>query len=316
MKIDEKHLMQIAAIVNYGGITEAASILGLSQPAISRNMSFLEKHLGDPIFIKGKRPLRPTALGQLLAIHGQIILEASRKASESAQNFQLGRSGIVRVCGVPYFMDALISDMIASFQLKEPDIRVDLSYGHLTELMNQLEGNQIDLAIGPLGLAEAGADLNFLPILPGRNVVACSSHHPLLTKDRLATTDVMDYPWVAPLPDSPLRADLHSILLTLGIREVSIRYSGGSLMSLVNYVSKTTALAILPHSVVFSMRHENRIQVLPIEIPQPERTLGILTKSTTPMTPAAEKFSAHIVDQFHDLKDLITHHEKSIMWGN
>lgn len=313
MKIDEKHLMQIAAIVNYGGITEAASVLGLSQPAISRNMSFIEKRLGEPVFVKNRRPLRPTALGKLLAIHGQIILEASRKASESAQSFQQGRTGIVRVCGVPYFMDALISDMIASFQYNEPDIRIDISYGHLSELMNQLEGNQIDLAIGPLGLTEAGTEINFLPILPARNVMVCSAEHPLLAKGRLDISDVLNSPWVAPLPDSPLLADLHSILLTLGIREVSIRYSGGSLMSLINYVSKSRALAILPHSVVFSMRNERRIGVLPLEIPQPERTLGILTKSTTPLTPAAEKFSAHIVDQFHDLKNLIMNHEKSIM---
>ena len=50
-------------------------------------------------------------------------MEASRKASESAQSFQEGSVGVVRVCGVPYFMDALISGMIASFQHIEPDIR-------------------------------------------------------------------------------------------------------------------------------------------------------------------------------------------------
>jgi len=316
MKIDERHLLQIAAIVRYGGVTEAASVLGLSQPAISRNISNIEKRLGEPLFIKGKRPLQPTPLGTLLANHGQVIMEASRMASESAQSFQKGSSGVIRVCGVPYFMDALVSDMIASFQRKEPDIRVDLSYGHLPELMAQLDANQIDLAIGPLGLREASSDLSFFPILPGRNVVACRFTHPLLKKKHLAVTDVMNFPWVAPLPGSPLLADLHSILLTLGIAEVAIRYSGGSLMSLVNYVSNTDALVILPHSVVFSMRAEKRIQVLPLEIPQPERTLGILINSTTPMIPACEKFYNHIVGEFRDLKDLITHHEKSIVWGN
>ena len=316
MKIDERHLLQIAAIVMYGGVTEAASVLGLSQPAISRNITNIEKRLGEPLFIKGKRPLRPTVLGALLANHGQVIMEASRKASESAQSFQKGTSGVIRVCGVPYFMDALITDMMATFQRKQPDIRVELSYGHLPELMAQLDANQIDLAIGPLGLRETNSDLKFVPILPGRNVIACRYKHPLLSKKRLSTNDILNFPWVSPLPGSPLLADMHSILLTFGIAEVAIRYSGGSLMGVVNYVSNTDALVILPHSVVFSMRAEKRIQVLPMEIPQPERTLGILTKATTPMTPACEKFYTHIVDEFRDLKDLITRHEKSIVWGN
>lgn len=315
MKIDERHLLQIAAVVTCGGVTEAASMLGLTQPAISRNIAHVENRLGEPLFIKGKRPLRPTALGQLLATHGQVIMEASRKASESAQSFQEGSAGVVRVCGVPYFMDALISGMIASFQHIEPDIRIDLSYGYLTELMMQLGANQIDMAIGPLAMREAGSDVNFHPILKGRNVIACGRHHPLLGQAKLSTKDVVNYPWVAPLPGSPLLVDLHSILLTLGIAEVSIRYSGGSLMSLMNYVSNTDALAILPLSVVYSMRDEGHIDLLPLDIPQPDRTLGILTKADRPMTPVCQKFNAYIVEQFRDLSTLIADHERSVHWS-
>lgn len=135
-------------------------MLGLTQPTISRNIAYVENRLGESLFIKGKRPLHPTLLGQLLAPHGQVIMEVSRKASESAQSFQEGSAGGVQVCGGAYFMDALNSDLIASFQHIEPDIRIDLSYGYLTELMMRLNANQIDLAIGPLGMRVAGSDVD------------------------------------------------------------------------------------------------------------------------------------------------------------
>ena len=116
MKIDERHLVQLAAVVQAGGVTEGAALLGLTQPAVSRTLSMLEKRLGEPLFVKGRRPLQPTPLGRALADHGQAMLAASRKASQLVDSFRQGQSGVVRVGGTPFFMDALISGMIADFQ--------------------------------------------------------------------------------------------------------------------------------------------------------------------------------------------------------
>ena len=116
-------------------------------------------------------------------------------------------------------------------------------------------------------------------------------------------------------PGSPLLLDLHTILLALGISEVAIRYSGGSLMSVVNYVAETDALAIFPHSVVFSMRHEHRIAVIPLDIPQPKRSMGILSSNLTPLSAACQKVAMHIQREFDGLAKVIERHERSLVWG-
>lgn len=315
MKIDERHLVQLAAVAETGGVTEGAAMLGMTQPAVSRTLSMLERRVGEPLFIPGKRPLQLTPLGQQLAIQGRSILIASRKAVDIVRSFQSGTSGRIKVGGVPFFMDAVISEMIASFQLKERDILVEQSYGNMPDLLNELESSQIDMAITPIGSAELKADFEFQPLLPGRNVLTCGVGHPLLRKRTLSIEDIVTYPWVAPLPGSPLVLDLHNILITLGISELSIRYSGGSLLSVVNYVASTDALAILPHSVVFSFRGQDKISIVPVDIPQPERTLGIITRRKAYPNPASRKFQDHIVRAFKDLKTVIERHEKSIVWG-
>ncbi|MBU4529196.1 MAG: LysR family transcriptional regulator [Hoeflea sp.] len=316
MKLDEKHLSQLAAVVETGSVTEAALLLGLSQPAVSRTLSTLEKRVGEPLFKPGKRPLEPTIIGQQLAEHGRVILEASRRASETILGFRAGSVGTVRIAGVPFFMDAFISRMIGEFQVREPDIRVDQSYGNLPDLGSGLVVNQLDLAICPLGLVDAAKGLTFTPILPGRNIVACRVTHPLLSRRRLSTSDLVDYPWIAPLPGSPLLADLHAILLSIGMTEINIRYSGGSLLSVFNYLEETDALTVLPHSVVFAHRKDRKVTVLPVEIPQPTRTLGILRLEGRPRIPAAEKLARHISTRFDDLRQLIKRHEDAVVWGN
>lgn len=315
MKIDERHLIQLAAVLQTGGVTEGAELLGLSQPAVSRTLSMLEKRLGEPLFLKGRRPLRPTPLARALADHGQAMLTASRKASELVENFRQGRSGVVRVGGTPFFTDSLISTMIAEFQNRNPDIRVEQSYGYIPELKAALHADRIDLAVCPIDILDEGSGLVFQEVLPGRNVVACRTTHPLLTKRRFKTKEVLDYPWIAPPPGSPLRADMQSVMLSLGATEIKIRYSGGSLTSAMNYMKATDALTILPHSVVFAFRRENAITALPVDVPHPERALGLLRPAEAPRVPAVDAFARHIVERFESLKHLIKRHEQAVVWG-
>src|SRR5271163_759930 len=84
MKLDVRHLVQLAAVAQAGGVTEGAALLGFSQPALSRTLSMLEKRVGEPLFVKGRRPLQPTPLGRALAEYGQLILAASRAGTIEA----------------------------------------------------------------------------------------------------------------------------------------------------------------------------------------------------------------------------------------
>ena len=314
MKLSESHLMQLAACLDGGSVSRGALTLGLTQSAVSRSLAMLEARVGEALFVKGRRPLQATPLGAQLASHGREILAASRRASDTVQGFLKGTRGLVRVGGVPFFMDAMISRMVADFQNLEPDVAVQQSYGNLGDLSAALEAGLIDLGVVPMGGSRPAPGFAFTEILPGRNIVACRTGHPLTRKRRLATADVADFPWVAPLPGSPLLSDLHSILLVLGVPELSIRYSGGSLMSVINYMAETNALAVLPFSVVFAQRKENRIVVLPLDIPQPARSLGILRR-VAERSPAAERFAAHVIASFEELKHLIKRHENAVVWG-
>lgn len=315
MKLNERHLIQLAAVLDTGGVSEGAAMLGMTQPAVSRSLAMLEERVGEPLFIKGRRPLQATPLGKQLATHGRAMMVASRKASDAVMGYMRGTTGNVRVGGVPFFMDAMISHMIANFQNRDPDISVQQSYGNYADLAAALRADQIDLAIVPMGMTEVDNDFIFTEILPGRNIVACRVGHPLLRKPRLVTSDLITYPWVAPLPGSPLMTDLQIILTMIGASELNIRYSGGSLMSVMNYMSDTNSLAVLPHSVVYAQRSDNRITVLPLDIPQPSRSLGILRLSGAATAPAVERFAASITAAFEDLRHLIKRHEKAIVWG-
>jgi DNA-binding transcriptional LysR family regulator len=314
MKLSEAHLIQLSAVVDAGSVSKGAAALGLSQPALSRSLAQLEARVGKPLFIRDRRPLQATPLGVQLATHGRRILLESRRATEAVQSLLRGTRGLVRVGGVPFFMDAMISRIIAAFQNQQPDVDVQQSYGNLTEVGLGLRADQLDLGIVPLGTSGEPEGLSFTAILAARNVVCCRVGHPLQHARRLTTADLGRFPWVAPLPGSPLLADLFAIRSSLGSVDLDIRYSGGSLLSVINYMSETDALAVLPFSVWFAERKQNRIAVLPVDIPQPQRNLGILRLAGPHANPAAAAFAEFVVQSFATMQQLILRHENAVVW--
>ncbi len=317
MRIDPRHLMQLSAIVETGGLTEAAALLGTSQPALSRVLSTLEARLGQPLVIRDRRPLQTTELGRVLAEQGDAIRLATRRAAEAADSLRSGERGTVRIGGTPFFTDALIAGMIAEFQLSFPNVRIDQRYGYTAELKALVKSGQLDLAICPVELLGDGdEDLTFEEILPGRNVVACRIDHPLLKVRSLSPEALLDYPWIAPPPGSPLIADLRMALLAHGATHVSVVYSGGSLASLINHLKSSNSLTILPHSVVFTMGAANEITALPLLLQHPPRALAILRSGASPASASASRFAQHIVSAFEELRPSISEHEQAIFRGD
>lgn len=304
----------LAAVVDAGGLTEGAARLGKSQPSLSRIIANLELRLGVVLFEKGKRPLRPTHLCQRLAAEGRAIAKASNAAADIARAFTSGTSGMVRVGGTPIFMDGVISSQIANFQSTYPDIRIDQSYGYPDDLVEKLQAGAVDMAICPLEAHQVPANLVFETLLPGQNVIACAKAHPLFRKASLRLQDIAEYPWIAQPAGSPLYKDLREVLSSIGIAEFKVSFSGGSLASILNVISGSHTLAVVPFSVVYMQSQHLQIGSLPIRIQHPKRNLGILTTGTDALQPSAQRFVDYLQSQFTGLSNAIVARQRNAVW--
>ncbi|MGX9354725.1 LysR family transcriptional regulator [Roseobacteraceae bacterium S113] len=314
MLIDPRHLQILFAVVDAGGLSEGAARLGKSQPSLSRSIALLEARLGAPLFEKGRRPLRATPLGVSLAEEGRAIAEATKEAVKKARSHTRGHSGVIRLAGTPVFMDGVISPMLAAFQAEFPDLRIDQSYGYLDALLRDLERDQLDLAICPVIASELPATVGLDVLLPGRNVIACGANHPLARKSSLRLDDIAPYPWIAPPADSPLFRDLRQVLSGIGMDDIKVSFSGGSLASILNVLAGSDALTVLPYSVVFSLGRQVALHALPIKITHPERQLAVIRRQDISDKPAATNLTTHLKMHFVGLSRRIAERERQQVW--
>ena len=302
MQIDPRHLLQIWVIVDAGGMSEAAAILGMTQPGLSRTVAYLETRLGEPLFLRNRRPIEPTPLCRDLADLGAAVRRATVRASDVAESFRRGERGDIRIGGTPFFMDALVSAMVGRFQRTRPNVRIEQVYGYTASLAEKVRAGQLDLAICPVEVFDTDSDLTFDPILTGRNVVACRAGHPLLALDGLQPADLLRYPWTEPPAGSPLSADLRTALVNLGAEHVRINFSGASLAGILAHLGHSDSLAVLPFGVVFARRQADNITALPILPSGVPRALGFVQSKLMPPGPAALQLKMHVLSAFAALR--------------
>lgn len=310
MKIDSEHLEILSAIVEKGGLTEAADSLGKSQPSVSRSMALLESRIGLTLFEPGRRPLRPTELCQALARQGDKIREANRNAGQLVQRYRQGHAGRLRIGGSPVFLDGVIAGMIAEFQVRHPEVQIEQSYGYAAALTAGLRSGALDLAILPMPPLEIAPDLEFSPAVPGRNVVACRQGHPLTRQKAITLQDIAPYPWIAPPQNSPLYRDLQNALQSIGRADFHVSFSGGGLASITSVLAGSDALTVLPYSVVFLARRSIPLDVLPLKIDHPDRHLGLLTARGQERGPAARLLHSYILGELRRLHARMEHEQQ------
>ena len=310
MKLDSEHLEILAMIVEKGGLTEGADTLGKSQPSVSRTMALLENRIGAPLFEPGKRPLRPTELGESLARIGARIHALNAEASRLVDSYRMGHTGRLRIAGTPIFMDGVVSTFIADFQTRHPDVQIAQSYGYVDQLAASLRNGSLEMAIVPLHRSSVPSDMSFVPLLPGRNVIAARAGHPLMRRGAIALADIEPYPWIAPPADSPLFRDLQRALKSIGKEEFRISLSGGTLASINSILAGSDALTVLPYSVVFLSRKTSGLDALRLKIEHPDRQLGLLTLNGASPPPALRQFAGFLADEFALLEARIQHEDQ------
>lgn len=314
MKIDSEHLEILAQVIQHGGLTEGAAAVGKSQPSVSRTMALLEARVGAPLFVPGRRPLRPTDLGTRLARLGSRIHACNREASAIVDNYRCGRVGRLRISGTPFFMDGVVAPLIAEFQVKNPDVAIEQSYGYADALLTGLRNETLDIALVPLRPEQRPADMTFTPLIAGRNVIACRAEHPLTRTKSITAADLAQFSWIAPPPDSPLHRDLQSVMKSFGLQDFRVAFSGGTYASIVSLLTGSDTLTVLPASVVAMTGRTSGMVALSLRIEHPDRTLGIVSPTARAMDPALRRLCDFLSAQFQWIDARLRHGDRDAQW--
>jgi len=165
-------LRSLLALAREGSVTAAAAAVGLTQPAVSRQLDELEAEYGAVLFERKGRNLVPTEAGRAL-IACAVRLEALYLDTRRAVTESSGRL-VLQVGATLTVAEYFLPPVLAAFHAAEPEAEIGLVVANTAEIVRRLRNGELGLAVveGPFddeGLeASAIADDSLVAIGPGR----------------------------------------------------------------------------------------------------------------------------------------------------
>jgi DNA-binding transcriptional LysR family regulator len=125
--MDNRQLEVFAVVAREGSFTRAAAELHLVQSAVSATIAALETDLGERLFERTTRRVRPTAAGTALLPHATAILDAFQAARDAVDAVGGGLTGSIRI---GYMTNVTLFDiprLLGRFSSDHPDVAMHLS---------------------------------------------------------------------------------------------------------------------------------------------------------------------------------------------
>ncbi len=293
MIIDPRHLMQLTAIVNAGSYSEAAKRLGLTQPALSRNIRILEKIIGARVLERGRNGVTPTDIGLKLTTHGHTILTSLEQAKGLAEAVSSGDAGELRIGCLQMVVNTVLAAPLEEFVASRPGIRVKAEIGPSPLIQSRLRSGHLDLTIMRLTLAEISNEIEIEEILGDELVVVCPKKHRLAKSKDVAKENLSDSRWLV-YSTLVYGADADRILPNLGVKMENVAVETDSQELLFHLLEEGKYLSLLPRRFVQDTRLEDFVTMVSLPERVQLRPIGIAYRKPYDLPPLASDFLAHL----------------------
>jgi DNA-binding transcriptional LysR family regulator len=119
-------LRTFAQVVESGSLSAAARLLKVGQPAVSRTIATLERHLGSPLLLRTTRRVVVTEAGSRYYESIKPALEAIEEAEQALRSATAGIAGLLRVAAPVTFGRLHVVPHLGPFLDMHPRLRLEL----------------------------------------------------------------------------------------------------------------------------------------------------------------------------------------------
>jgi DNA-binding transcriptional LysR family regulator len=213
--ISIRQLRALTAVAAQGSITQAASKLHLTQPAVTLQLRNLQALAGLPLIQRSSDGMLLTDAGrEVLALAERIeaAIAVCATSLDMMAGATAGRISIGAVSTAKYFVPFAIS----GFSALHPDIEITLTIGNRQEIGLALRGYELDMAI--MGRPPVDIDMDVRLLGDHPHVIIAPTRHPLARKPRLALSELAGETFLTREPGSGTRGLMEQLFEQAGFR--------------------------------------------------------------------------------------------------
>lgn len=200
-RIDLNLFRVLDAIYTQGGVSAAARVLHLTQPAVTHALGRLRDQLGDPLFVRQGNRLQPTDKVRAMMPAVQAHLKGLLASTRAQPRFDPAQLQMTFAIGFRDILESIVlPGLMASIGQEAPGVRVLSRRVAADDAERELSTGTLDLVVDrPL---RAGPNVSRRHLLDETLVVVMRRDHPLTTQLRRADYLDAQHVTVSPLGES------------------------------------------------------------------------------------------------------------------
>ncbi len=283
--LDTRRLRVLCEVARYGSFSAAATSLGYTQPAVSRQIATLEAELGTLLVRRVPQGAVLTDAGQMLVERAEEIFARLQDAEAELLALAGLQGGRLRLASFASAAASIVPHAIARFREQYPAVELSIEMSDPIDSIPRLRAGELDMALshdatfetvqGPSPAVGIGGDarggIELVHLFDDPMYVAMPMGHPLAGEGVRALASFAEEPWMLATtrscPDSRrfLRA-CHAAGF-----EPRIAFQNDDYPAMLGFVAAGVGVALVPDMVTRGIRGD--IAIRPLEPAPPPRPI-------------------------------------------
>ena len=294
MAITLRQIDAFRAVMLTGTTIEAAQVLGISQPAISRLIADFEQAIGFKLFDRIGRRVAPTAEADILIDEVKRALTGLDRIRETAAEIARFRYSRLRLVSIPSVASTIVVDLIRVFADRYPDTFVSLEVRASDSAVEYVVSQQCDLGIATPAMESPAFQCSTL--LVGLSRCILPKGHRLAALDLIRPEDLAGESFISFRPDAIFRSQLDAIFERHKVKRL-LKYEARTTDVICSMVAAGLGVAVIG-PLGFSKERENdedKFVIRPFS-PAPKVDLSLMWSTHRPLPAVARQF-IQVIDE-------------------
>ncbi len=283
-------LRALVAVANAGSIQEAARLLHLTQPALSKSIRELERELGVSLLVRSAKGATLNPYGVLIAKRSRAIQKEVDKIAEEIDSMRGAQGGRLAIGLTPPAGGIPVAEAISAFRSERPSVELQLLEMRPAQITEGLRDGVLDLGLISQYGESVTAKFTWSKLYSQETLLAIGGKR---TDPRVSIDELRELEWLAlDAPDDPngyistLFSQFRSAAPARVVRCSSL-YLYRELGSRLNAVTHWSQMAFGALEPAFQ---EGRMTRLELAGPMPRLNVFLVYPDEDLLTPTATQF--------------------------
>jgi DNA-binding transcriptional LysR family regulator len=269
--------------------TKAAQINGVTQSAVSQQISSLERLFKSLLIERSKKKFRLTREGQVLYEYSKQVIQTYDALHSRLQEIKDIISGTIRVATIYSIGLHDLPPYMKKFLKTYPTVNVHVEYRRANQVYDDVLSNVVDM--GLVAYPTRDSKLEIIALRKDPMVLICHPQHPLAKNKTIKLREIADLKFIAFEADIPTRRATDKLLKEHDVH-VQMAMEFDNIETVKRAVEIDAGVAIVPQSTILQEVSKQTLSEVRFTDAEFYRPLAAIYKKNKVLSPAMKQFLA------------------------